>query len=136
MFGLILRSPYLWAGIAALVVSALVSAYLLGSRHANDACAAAQLEAVQRAIEQANQQALEDAEVLRGHVEIQERTRTEFKTISREVIRYVETHPNRVQCLDADGLRLWNAANAGSSETIAGRVRPAVPGAPGSAERQ
>jgi hypothetical protein len=136
VFGLILRSPYLWAWIAALLIAALVSAYLLGSRHANDACAAAQLEAVQRAIEQANQQAREDAEVLRSHLEIRERIRTQYKTITREVVRYVETHPDRVQCLDTDGLRLWNAANAGSSETIAGGVRPTVPPAPGRAERQ
>lgn len=32
---------------------------------------------------------------------------------TREVIRYVQAHPNPDCGLDADGLRLWQAANAG-----------------------
>jgi hypothetical protein len=44
----------------------------------------------------------------------QAETKDNFKTIYRDVVRYVETNPAPAVCdLDAAGLRDWNAANAG-----------------------
>lgn len=49
---------------------------------------------------------------------------TKFQPIEREVIRYVATysasHPDPVECLDADGLRLWRAANRGEFQAADG----------------
>lgn len=42
---------------------------------------------------------------------------TRFKPIEREVIRYVQSPAAAEQCLDADGLRIWSAANRGEFET-------------------
>lgn len=35
--------------------------------------------------------------------------------VTKTVVKYVQTHPAIANCgLDADGLRIWNAANAGT----------------------
>ena len=37
------------------------------------------------------------------------------ETVTKTVIKYVKTKPELTACgLDADGLRIWNAANAGT----------------------
>lgn len=41
------------------------------------------------------------------------RIETRYQTIEKEVIRYVQTPVAAAECLDADGLRLWRAANRG-----------------------
>jgi hypothetical protein len=47
-------------------------------------------------------------------VKVKTRIETQFVPIDREVLRYVETHAAVDACaLDADGVRLWNAANRG-----------------------
>ena len=39
-----------------------------------------------------------------------------YRTITQQVVKYVQTHPSAAGCgLDADGLRIWNAANAAIS---------------------
>jgi hypothetical protein len=42
------------------------------------------------------------------------------RTLQEEITRYASTHV-AVGCLDADGLRIWNAANAGTVAGLAGR---------------
>jgi hypothetical protein len=54
---------------------------------------------------------------------------TKFQPIEREVIRYVQTHA-AADCLDADGLRVWRAANRGEFENADG-VGPGSPALPG-----
>lgn len=125
-----------WLILVVFLLALGVGAYGLGRVHANNACAAQTLAAVERAIAQAEQLAREDAEILRADIERQERVRTRFRTITREVVRYVETHPDRRECLDADGLRVWNAANAGDFAPAAGGVRAGMPGAAAGSERQ
>lgn len=115
-----LPMPYLILSIIALVAGV----YLVG-RH-NGAAAKVQqqraelLEHTQRAIEQANELAEQDAQVFAATAVERERVRTVFQTIDREVIRYAQDHASDTgECLDADGLRLWHAANAGSAEAFA-----------------
>ena len=83
-----------------------------------------------------DQRAREEAEAkaLRSHREImsaavaaeraywqgQAQAETYYNEIEREVIRYVERTPSTPDCgLDADGLRLWQAANRGPSPAAA-----------------
>ncbi len=51
----------------------------------------------------------------RAHLVRQRKTEARFKTITQTVTEYVEKTPSLAGCgLDADGLRLWNAANDGN----------------------
>lgn len=112
-----------WWGALLLVLG--IGAYAMGHRHASNACAAERLAALSRAITQAERLAREDAEVMAAHVEQAEQVRVVYRTITSEVKRYVDTHPDVARCgLDADGLRLWNAANAGTQPVPAGPVGP------------
>lgn len=55
---------------------------------------------------------------------------------TREVIRYVQAHPHPDCGLDADGLRLWAAANAGTNPSAAaGAPDGAVPATAVAGER-
>lgn len=80
---------------------------------------AQRVSAVERAIEQAQAIATQDAELLTNHETRATATETRFRTIHREVIRYVQNHPQPVDCLDADGLRIWSDANTGASAPAA-----------------
>jgi hypothetical protein len=63
--------------------------------------------------DQARRQGLSNGVETRA-VQVKTRIETQFLPIDREVIRYVETHAAVDACaLDADGVRLWNAANRG-----------------------
>ncbi len=51
-------------------------------------------------------------------VEQQAQVQTEFKYITREVIRYVAANPSPAGCgLSADGLRIWRQSSAGQGGT-------------------
>ncbi len=50
----------------------------------------------------------------RAHLTRQRKTEARFKTITQTVTEYVQKTPSLAGCgLDANGLRLWNAANDG-----------------------
>lgn len=57
--------------------------------------------------------------VATASAEQQVRIVTKFQPIEREVIRYVQTPAAAELCLDADGLRIWTAANRGEFEAAA-----------------
>ena len=60
------------------------------------------------------------------------------RVITREVVRYVRRTPSLDDCgLDADGMRLWAAANAGEFDGTEspGNIDAAVSGAPTASER-
>lgn len=129
LFGALVPSPiYGWALLAVF----LAGAGLAGTaawKYKSYECQADKLAALQRAIEQANAIAEQDREVLQTYEAQATRTRTVFRNLTREVIRYVQSHPDPVQCLDADGLRLWRAANAGTAPAAQpdDTVPPAAP---------
>ena len=52
-----------------------------------------------------------------------------YQTLSKEVIRYVQTPAAALECLDADGVRLWRAANRGefAASEPAGAGHAAMP---------
>ena len=114
-------NPYtLLAGLIALLVAA-GGGFYAGHRAASNACEAQKLQAVGRAISQAKQVASEDAQVSRAYEGQREQVRTVYRTITKEVNHYVDTHPDSRGCgLDADGLRIWRAANAGDAAAVSG----------------
>lgn len=112
-----LPNPYVLLALLIALVAQDVAVYRAGVKHSADACATDKLAAVQRAIAQADAVAQQDAQVMAAHEQARERIRTVFQPIRREVIRYVQTHAGAADpvCLDADGVRIWRAANAGGS---------------------
>lgn len=90
------------------------------------------LDAVARAIRQADSLAAQDREVLVAHETGAERIRTVYRSLKKEVIRYVALHHDDPDCLDADGLRVWTLANAGPDAPAAGQPDYAL-SAPGTA---
>lgn len=85
------------------------------------------VEGVKRAIDQADALAVENAEFESDSVQRRARIERVFQTINQEVIRYVQTDAGRGLCFDADGLRLYNAANRGEFPA----TDPSAPGASG-----
>lgn len=97
-------------------------------------CDAARTAAVEHAIQQADKLAAQDREVLEAAAERAARVETQTRTIEREVIRYVTSTPIAARdCLDADGLRIWAAANSGEW-TVAAPAPGAAASGPAAAQ--
>lgn len=66
------------------------------------------------------------AVVEQQRVEQDAQAATEFKYITREVIRYVAANPSPAGCgLDADGLRIWRQSSAGKASAEPDRAASA-----------
>lgn len=86
----------------------------VAQRDASDAQAEVQNVTEVRKDDKASQ--ADAAVVEQQHVEQQQQAATEFKYITREVIRYVASNPSPAGCgLDADGLRIWRQSSAGKA---------------------
>lgn len=116
-------------GLALALAISHYSAYRTGKSAGLDSAGAtyeAMLAARERATAAALAEALEEANAIaaaareaeRTYWAAQARTDTVYKIITRTVKEYVEATPDLRECgLDADGLRLWNTANAGGDST-------------------
>ncbi len=98
----------------ALLVATGVTGYIQGHKAATTAAEAEQAKHLRNAFAQAEALAAQDREIITAGDARVARIQRVFQTIDREVIRYVQTHPLAADCLDADGLQLWTAANAGA----------------------
>lgn len=103
--------------LAALLISSglFISGYFIGKsdeRTDNQAKTAASL---QRLIAQQAALAKQDNEVLATHEVTNDKIRIIYRTITQKVNDYALTHHADACVLDADGLRLWHAANAGDT---------------------
>lgn len=122
-----------WALFVLLMVAAFVGGYHVRSLSAQrDAAAAAAHEvqaiadalAAKAAETQANQAA--GAQASAWLTAQQDYTKSNFNIIYRDVVRYVQAKSVPAVCdLDADGLRIWNAANAGKPATADGQPHAA-----------
>lgn len=111
--------PWSVAGAAVLAPALFVAGYLLGQDDARTDCRAERGERLTRAIAQAEALARQDAEVLTAHETARTRVRATYIHLTREAHRYALDHRDSPCGLDADGLRLWAAANAGDAEPLA-----------------
>jgi len=104
-----------------MVLALFLGGYGLGNKQAKTSCVAGQVEAQRAAI---TQTAKEDArrEVIGAARETsREQIRVVYKTIKEQAHETIISHPEFNNCkLDDDGLRLWNAANAGSAAPLSG----------------
>jgi hypothetical protein len=106
-------------GLAAIVFGA---GLYFGYTYERNDCQAEQAEAQVEAVEIHDQAAEAGQEVERQAVRRRVKTDAVFNGIQQGVISYAQTHPVATDCrLDADGLRLWAAANAGADPESACR---------------
>lgn len=114
---------YIVAGLLAFAALCGLGGVWEGKRIGADECKAAQLEpqkaaTTAMAVKADNQ--LANGQLALGSVTAaqknQDQVKNNARTITKVVTKYVETHPDNSACiLDADGLRIWNAANAGTA---------------------
>lgn len=99
-----------------------------GSHLMQIAAKAERLDAVQRAITQAEELARQDGEIL-ATAAVTRATRTKAaKQLDQEIEKNVEANPAYRECgLDPDGLRLWNLGNAGVEAELPGQRRYGLP---------
>lgn len=133
-------STLAYAALAAIGIAAAtgVMAYRSGYDAAVLKAQAEQAKHLRNAIRQADEIAAQDREIITAGDARVARVETVFRTLDREVIRYVKKHPLATDCLDADGLRLWASLNAGDADALAagdGADPASLPGAPAAADR-
>jgi hypothetical protein len=126
-----LAAPFL---APALLLAAVVGVYQVG-KHQGDAAArqeaqAAQAVSLRRAIDQAAEIARQDAEILTTHEASAAGIRAVYRALTHEADLYALAHVNLDCELDADGVRLWTAANAGTLAAAPAAAQPyaALPG--------
>ena len=124
----------LLAVLVVAIVSSAGGAYL-GYRYADNACQAEKLAAQDVVIEEHDDAARAGKVVERETVRRAAKTEAVFNDVQQGVVAYVQTHPAAVCSLDADGLRLWNAANQGADPAAAGERDATVPGVAAGDER-
>lgn len=117
-----------WAIVGALVVwiATGLAGIWQGERMGADKCAAAQLKPQQAATAAMSKKAdgqLKNGELALGSVTAaktnQDQVKNDAKIITKVVKKYAKAHPDNNACtLDADGLRIWNSANAGIAPAV------------------
>lgn len=102
--------------------------YFLGKSDEREDQIAASAVAKDKTIEQAVEVAKKDDAVATGHEIKRETRRAVAKQLDKEIQQNVAANPAYFECgLDADGLRLWNSANAGHSLDGPGQHDAGVP---------
>lgn len=108
-------NPWVLLGAAAAIAAGAAYTYHLGYERALDKAQADQLAAVQRAVDQYRQREAQDREIEAAWVEQLQERRIVYRTIDREVTRYVEDRGTDPECFDTDGLRIVRAAARGDA---------------------
>lgn len=84
-----------------------------GVAEARQSIAETQLQGERQARDRESRAASAAAGVASASAERHARVEIRYQTIEKEVIRYEQTPAAALECLDADGLRLWRSANRG-----------------------
>lgn len=121
-----LLNPAFWLGVLLAAMALFGSGYAAGSKHASSACIAKQSQAQQAA------QAKADETTARREAVAQQRevSREQIRIVYRSLKEKADETPVATDCgLDADGLRIWNAANAGATAPVLGEPDYRLPSA-------
>ena len=106
-YGLLLK----YGLVAALALFLYASGYTNGNKRATDRCEAAKIEAIQRAITQAQEIAKQDAEIVTGNEKAKEVIRERTRTIRIKEKSHATANPLPAECvLDDQRVRNINAA--------------------------
>ena len=125
-----------WLIHLALAVAFLGTGAVFGYRYADNACQANQAKALSVVVTEHNEAAGIGQSVARETVRRTVKTEAVFNGIQQGVTSYAQNHPADDCRLDADGLRLWRAANANADALPSSERDAALPGATDAAERR
>ena len=104
-----------------MVLALFLGGYGLGNKQAKTSCIAGQVEAQRAAITQTAKEDARREAIGAARETSREQIRVVYKTIKEQAHETIISHPEFNNCkLDDDGLRLWNAANAGSAAPLSG----------------
>lgn len=120
--------------VCVLWVASLALAYRVGSQHETNKTEAAKVPVLVQAIQTHDAKASAAHQVEVKSTRAAAKTEATFQNINDKVLNYAQTHAGRDDCgLDADGLRLWQAANANADPAAEDRTsRRTDSGLPGS----
>lgn len=129
--------PYRIIGGALAVVMVGSGGVYLGYQWASGDAAQERARAVRRAIEQDQERQAQNKEVVDAWASQAREKNIVYRTIRKEVVKYVDKHPDR-ECLEPDAVRLLNAAARGDRAELptgAGTDVPREPTDPGDGEK-
>lgn len=138
-----MANPGFWLAALLLALGLFGTGYMEGGKHAATKCVADQARAQQSAQVVADKTNTHREAVAAKREKSSERIRVVYRTIKEQAhelkndpppdppaIAAGETSGNDFDCgLDADGLRLWNAANSGDAALVFGKLDYRLPGA-------
>ena len=127
-----------------MVLALFLGGYGLGNKQAKTSCIAGQVEAQRAAITQTAKEDARREAIGAARETSREQIRSTYKTLKEQANEYVKKTPRlnapagaganaeaslfTLACgLDADGLRLWNAANSGAAAPVSGEPHLSLP---------
>jgi len=121
--------PYRVLALLLLALACIGFGYVQGVTRESDRRDAQELHSIRAGVAAADKESTRREAVGAAREVVREKIRVVYRTIKEKVNVYIDTHAN-VDCgLDADGLRLWNAANAGAAAPVPGEPDYSLPGA-------
>lgn len=127
------RSVIPWQGralaVLLLALACIGFGYVQGVSRESDRRDARELTQTRAGIVAADKESTRREAVGAQREVVREKIRVVYRTIREKVNVYVDTHDDVACGLDADGLRLWNAANAGTAAPVPGEPDYTLPDA-------
>lgn len=119
-------NPTFWLVLLIAAIVLFGSGYAAGHKAASSACALRESHAQQAAQSKADEITVQREQVAQQRETSREQIRVVYRTLKEQTN---ETPVNTDCGLDANGLRLWNAANAGAAEAVLGQPDYTLPSA-------
>jgi hypothetical protein len=116
-------NPWVLVGILVSALSLFGSGYALGTHHADNACVAGQAKSKEVAQAESDNESTRREGIGTERETSREKIRIVYRTIKEKASEDVKNNPAYNACgLDADGLRGWNASNAGETSPLLGKL--------------
>lgn len=113
--------PYRILAMVLMIFAVVGAAYKQGVTHESDRRDALELKQTKAAIVEANAESTRRETVGAQREVAREQIRVEYRTIKEKADESIKTNPAGYDCvMDSNGLRLWNAANAGTAAPVSG----------------
>lgn len=125
----LIPAPYRILALVLLALACIGFGYVQGISREADRRDAQELQQTRAGIVAADKESARREAVGAQREVVREKIRVVYRTIRERVNVYVDTHDDVACGLDADGLRLWNAANSGEAAPLPGEPDYTLPAA-------
>jgi len=113
--------PYRILISVVLLLGMFAAGLWMGKDYGDTTCTAGQVKAQTKAITAADKETTRREIIGTAREASAEQIRIVYRTIKEQAHENIASHPELNTCgLDADGLRLWNAANSGAAASLPG----------------